>query len=428
MGRVAVDGRVTARALRRGGWRHAALFALVVALVGSTNAVALILVGVGPALWVVWELVAGRVRWRRAVATALKIAALSAAVSLWWAAGLVVEGAYGMDILRYTESVQTVARTSLASETLRGTGVLVLLRGRQLGLYLPMAAPYMTSLWLVAVSFALPATAFLAAFVLRWRERAYFVLLIVVGTVLSVGAAPLSNPSPLGRLVKTAATRSTVGLALRSTNRATPLVVLGTAVLLGAAIAALLRRWKTAGTIVAVAATGLVVADLPSLWTRQFVAANLSRPEHIPTYWSQAASYLDHQSGASQTWVLLEPGIDFSTYRWGTTLEPVLPGLMTRPEVDRGLVPYGSPGSANLLDTFDDSVQDDTFNPAAVAPLLRLMSAGDLVVQSDLAYEHYNTPRPRALWQKLDPRPRVSAPRSASEAAPSPPSPRSSTP
>ena len=65
---------LTARALRRGGWRHAALFALVVALVGSTNAVALILVGVGPALWVVWELVAGRVRWRRALTTALKIA------------------------------------------------------------------------------------------------------------------------------------------------------------------------------------------------------------------------------------------------------------------------------------------------------------------------------------------------------------------
>ena len=37
--------------------------------------------------------------------------------------------------------------------------------------------------------------------------------------------------------------------------------------------------------------------------------------------------------------------------------------------------------------------------------MLRLMSAGDLVVQSDLAYEHYNTPRPRALWQKLDPPP-----------------------
>ncbi len=396
---------LTARALRHGGWRYPSLFALVVALVGSTNAVALILVGVGPVLWVVWELVAGRVRWRRALSTAVKIGALSAAVSLWWAVGLEVEGGYGMDILRYTESIPTVARTSLASETLRGLGYWFFYGVDKMGLYLPMAGPYMTSVWLLVVSFAVPAVAFLAAFLMRWRERAFFVVLVVVGTILSVGAHPLSNPSPLGSLVKAAATGSTVGLALRSTNRATPLVVLGTAVLLGAGIAALLRRWKMVGAIAAVAATGLVAADLPSLWTGQFVAANLSRPSQIPSYWGQTAHYLDTQSGADKTRVLLEPGIDFSTYRWGTTLEPVLPGLMTRPEVDRGLVPYGSAGSANLLENLDDDVQDLTFNPAALAPVLRIMSAGDLVVQSDLAYEHYNTPRPRALWQKLDPPP-----------------------
>jgi arabinofuranan 3-O-arabinosyltransferase len=396
---------LTARALRQGGWRYPALFALVVALVGSTNAVALILAGVGPVLWVVWDLVSGRVTWRRALSTSLKIGVLSAAVSLWWAAGLAVEGGYGMNILRYTESITTVARTSLASETVRGLGYWFFYGVDKLGLYLPMAGPYMTSLWLVAVSFAVPAVAFAAAFVLRWRERAYFVALVVVGTVLSVGAHPLSDPSPLGRLVKQAATGSTVGLALRSTNRATPLVVLGTAVLLGGAIAALLRRWKVAGTIAAVAATGLVAADIPALWTGQFVAVNLTRPEQIPTYWSQAATYLDHQPGAQQTRVALEPGIDFSTYRWGTTLEPVLPGLMTRPEVDRGLVPYGSPGSANLLDALDNDIQNGTIDPSALAPILRVMSAGDLVVQSDLAYEHYNSPRPRALWQKLDPPP-----------------------
>ncbi len=155
---------LTARALRQGGWRYPALFALVVALVGSTNAVALILVGVGPVLWVVWELVAGRVQWRRALSTAVKIGALCAAVSLWWAVGLEVEGGYGMDILRYTESIPTVARTSLASETLRGLGYWFFYGVDKMGLYLPMAGPYMTSVWLLVVSFAVPAVAFLAAF------------------------------------------------------------------------------------------------------------------------------------------------------------------------------------------------------------------------------------------------------------------------
>ena len=213
-----------------------------------------------------------------------------------------------MDILRYTESIPTVARTSLASETLRGLGYWFFYGVDKLGLYLPMAGPYMTSLWLLAVSFAVPAVAFLAAFVMRWRERAYFVVLVVVGTILSVGAHPLSDPSPLGSLVKAAATGSTVGLALRSTNRATPLVVLGTAVLLGAGVAALLRRWKMVGAIAAVAATGLVAADLPSLWTGQFVAANLSRPEQIPSYWGQAAHYLDTQPGADKTACSSSPG------------------------------------------------------------------------------------------------------------------------
>src|SRR6202035_1766104 len=121
--------------------------------------------------------------------------------------------------------------------------------------------------------------------------------------------------------------------------------------------------------------------------------------------WSQVANFLDRQPGADQTRAATEPGIDFATYRWGTTLEPVLPGLMTRPGLNRGLVPYGSPGSANLLDTFDNTIQNGTFNASGLAPLLRIMSAGDLVLQSDLAYEHYNSLRPRALWQKLDPPP-----------------------
>jgi hypothetical protein len=37
--------------------------------------------------------------------------------------------------------------------------------------------------------------------VVRWRHRAYFVLLVVVGLVLSVGANPFNNPSPLGALL-----------------------------------------------------------------------------------------------------------------------------------------------------------------------------------------------------------------------------------
>ena len=53
LGRRRVDGGCTILAARRGGWRYPALFALVVALVGGVNATSMLLIGIGPALWLV---------------------------------------------------------------------------------------------------------------------------------------------------------------------------------------------------------------------------------------------------------------------------------------------------------------------------------------------------------------------------------------
>ena len=44
---------LTIRAARRGGWRDPVLFALVVLVIGSTNASTLLLVGIAPVLWLV---------------------------------------------------------------------------------------------------------------------------------------------------------------------------------------------------------------------------------------------------------------------------------------------------------------------------------------------------------------------------------------
>ncbi|HET6793379.1 MAG TPA: alpha-(1-_3)-arabinofuranosyltransferase family protein [Acidimicrobiales bacterium] len=413
---------LTARGMRRGGWRHPALFALVVLLVGTTNATSLVLCGLGPVMWILWELVSGTAGWRRAVLVGGRMAVLSALVSLWWVAGLIIEGRYGMNILRYTETIPTVARTTLASEVLRGLGYWFFYGEDKLGLYLPMAGPYMSSLWLLAVSYALPLVAFLSAFVVRWRHRAYFVALILVGTAVSVGAYPYTHPSPVGTLFKQAAGGSTIGLALRSTSRATPLVVLGTAVLLGCGVGALTARVRVAGLVAAAVVVGLVAADIPALWTGAMVAASVGRPEQLPSYWPQAASHVGADPSSADTRVLVEPGSDFAAYRWGMTLDPVLPGLTTRSEVARELVPYGSPPSADLLTAFDEHLQGGTFDPATLAPFARLISAGDVLLRSDLQFERYNTPRPRALWGQLQPTPAgLSAPTAFGTPGPSRP-------
>src|SRR5262249_26439487 len=204
---------------------------------------------------------------------------------------------------------------------------------------------------------ALPVLALLSAAVVRWRHRAYFVLLVVVGVVIAVGATPYDDPSPLGAAFKSFAESSTAGFALRSTNRAVPLVALGFAVLLGAGISAVAARcgsrtpeWRGV-RVGSVARAGrvivLAVVNLPALWTGDFYTASLTRDETIPQYWSDAAAALDAQSHATRVFEI--PGSDFAAYRWGGTVDPITPGLIDRPYVARELVPWGSAASADLL-------------------------------------------------------------------------------
>ena len=91
-----------------------------------------------------------------------------------------MQGGYGIDILRYTETVETVARTSLASEVLRGLGYWFFYGGDLLGPWIEPGRSYTQDLWLIAVGFAVPVLAFVAAASVRWRYRAFAVLLVVM--------------------------------------------------------------------------------------------------------------------------------------------------------------------------------------------------------------------------------------------------------
>ncbi len=397
----------TIMALRRGGWRYPALFALVVALVSSINATAILYVAVAPALWLVYAVLAEKeARWRQALLTALKLGVLAVAVCLWWETGLLVEAAYGVNVLKFTETIPSTSATSTASEVIRGLGYWYFYGEDRLGNWTHSAVMYTQWLWLLAVSYAVPVLAFVSAVAVRWRHRAYFVLLIVVGVTLSVGAHPFDSPTPFGGVFKAFMTDTTAGLALRSTDRATPLVVLGLAVLLGAGVSALWARIPWAGVLAGVVSLGLVIAANPAVFTGDAeVATTFTQPAVLPSSLRQAAAHLN--ATHPNTRVLEIPGDDFAAQRWGDTIDAPLPALLNadRPFAIHEQQIMGSEATANLLNAIDGPIQGGIEQWQALAPLSRLISAGDVVVQNDTAYERYGIPQPQLVDPQLTPTP-----------------------
>ncbi len=391
---------------KRRGWRWPAVFALVTLFCGTVNATSVIFAGIAPLLWLIYAVIATKeVTLLEALRAVGKIGLLGIGVMIWVMAGLFIEFGYALNILEYTESIPTVTLTSLSSEVVRGLGYWFFYGQDQIDAYIQAAPRYMESGSAILISLALPAYQFFLGALARFRYKAFFVLLVVVGTILSVGGYPFNHPSPFGALLKAFDTSGVAGLAMRSSNRSVPLIALGAACLMGMGLTAIYSSWNLFGKAIAgllsVAAIWLVIANMPSFFNGGLIGNNLTRPEKLPTYYGQMAKHLNSENKSTR--VLGIPGIDFSYYRWGTTIDPIMPGLLKRPYVAREQVPYGSAASADLLNAFDENLQENTFDPFSLAPLARLMSVGDVLLYSDFAYERNNTPRPRETWSLLNP-------------------------
>ena len=393
--------------LRTDRWRAPVLFALVFTCVSGTNASSLVFVAVGPLLWVPYAIwVVREMDVRRALRTSMRLAITTIPAQLWWVAGLRMQGRYGLPILKLTESVDTVAQTSTAAEVARGLGYWYDYGRDGLSPWTTSAQGHTQHLWLLATSFAIPLLAMLGAAFTRWRMRAFAVAMFAVGLVAGVGTYPYEHPPLFGSIVK-ATTETAGGLALRNTPRAVPLIGLAYALLIGAGLQAVRARLAVAdprrarpigrGLVAGVAV--LAIVNLPPLLTGAFISSDLRFPEHLPAYWLDATAALDAAPHDSR--VLELPGSDFAAYRWGETQDPVTPGLIDRPWVGRELTAFGTPGSVDLVRALDRRAQEGVFDAAAVAPVARLLAAGDVLVRNDTQYERYRGPRPRTLWPQL---------------------------
>ena len=159
---------------------------------------------------------------------------LTLVTSLWWIAGLWAQSGYGLNILKFTETLQVVSLSSLPSEVLRGLGYWFFYGIDRIGHWTEASVPYTQNLGLLVRQLRDPGA--------RARSRR---------CACGGATAPTSWCSPssasssrsartrtttrrsLGGLFKSFAESSSFGLALRSTSRAVPLVALGLAVLLG---------------------------------------------------------------------------------------------------------------------------------------------------------------------------------------------------
>src|SRR4029077_12777088 len=119
--------------------------------------------------------------------------------------------------------------------------------GDRIGPWIESSSQYTQHLVVLVAGYGLAVACLLAAGLVRWRHRLFFVGLLLVGMIIAVGPSPYAHPTPLGALFKAFANNSSAGLALRSTGRAVPLVVLALTILLGLGVNATVGTLRSRG-------------------------------------------------------------------------------------------------------------------------------------------------------------------------------------
>lgn len=400
----------TVLAAQRGRWRYPALIALIVFTVGAVNATALAMIIPAPVLWLIHVVWRGDVTWRRALATAAKAAALCVAVSLWWMAMLVIQGRRGADVLAYSESLASVSFTSTSTEVLRGLGYWLFYIRDSYAATTTASLDYLASIRVIMTGFVLLGACLLGLVATQWAHRRFAALLVGCGALLAVGVHPIDSSSPaMGLLVGDG--EGGLALALRSSTRAVPVLLLGLALGAGALVAAVqrvtapvrigplrigsMRRGMHVGTVLAVVIGLLAVANLSALRTGGFVDPALERDQSPPQAWLDAAAQLDALPAGYR--VLQLPGAEFGAYQWGYTVDQPLPALTERPVVTRDLLPLGSASAMDLVFALDDRFQDGVVDVNAVAPVARLLGVDTIWVVNDIAYDRFRLARPEIV-------------------------------
>src|SRR4051812_6706273 len=214
-------------------WRRPAIFALLVAASGGgVNAAVAALALLAPLALVLYEPLTRAVPWRAAWQFGWRALAASFVASLWWIAPAAAQAAYGVDFLRFTEPAGAIWATTSLSESFRAMGYWISYIG--VGFnggvrpYFSDAATLLFNHVVVTATLLVPGLALFAfAWTRRRRYAAYFLLLVLMATVVMAIGFP--EGTPLRRGATFAYNHSASVRFLRTTYKAGPLVVLGVA-------------------------------------------------------------------------------------------------------------------------------------------------------------------------------------------------------
>ncbi len=389
-----------------GRWRWGAVFALALVISGVINppGVVLAMVPLVPtAVYLVH--VERRCRWRDVVAWAATAGLLSAAVLGPSILRFLASAEQLVANLEQSESIEAVSQSSSWAESWRGLGFWLSYWGEG-GPALPQSTRYLTSPLLALLTFLPALVALGVLWRSAWRPRLLFAAMAIASLALMVGAYPIEDPSPLGRLLVATYERSTLLFAFRNSYKAGAGLMIALAVLCGVGAADALSRWRARrpgsrlpGLAVGLAVAAFVGASAAPFWTGSLYR-EVERAPTIPEHYRQAAAWLDAQPGDGR--VLVLPLAVRSPYRWAEApdFDPIQ-ALLERSYLQRDILSQSGAPLTNLLDELAEWLVAGEVGPS-LPPILERLGVRYVLVRNDLAWERVGAPRPAVVRQQVE--------------------------
>jgi arabinofuranan 3-O-arabinosyltransferase len=304
----------------------------------------------------------------------------------WWAIPLVLLGRYSPPFLDWIEAAQNTTAVTSQSAILRG----VEHWESYLGPGVWPAGWILVKAPAAVIATAIVAAAGLAGLAYRSLPHRLFLLstLLLGLAILSLGH-PADVTGPFAAQAQSLLDGPLV--AFRNIHKFDPLVRLPVAVGVGALLSMTTAPWwgriKIGSTAIQLPARLLVtvivaavalVALTPAFGDRLVPQA---RSATIPSWWSDAGSWLDTHSHGART--LVVPGAATPSYFWGETVDDALQPETDAPWIVRSSIPLAQAGTIRLLDLIDARLA--TGQPDdSLAPLLARSGIGFVLVRNDL--------------------------------------------